>query len=778
MNRIDELRRRNEALEERISRLTAAILRVSSSLDLDTVLQEIVESARALTGAHDGVITTTDDVGQVQDFVSSGLPPDQLRRVLEWPDGPRFHDHLRDLTRPLRVADLASYLKVMGFSAHTWRSAILQATPMYHRDIQVGHFYLGKQEGDPAFTEEDEETLVLFASQAAMAIANARIYQGERRARANLEALVDTSPVGVAVFDAATGQPVSFNREAQRIVDDLRVPGQRPEDLLDVVTCRFADGREVALDQLPLAGEFRSATRMRAEEIELSVPDGRSVKTLLNVTPIRGEDGAAESVVVTMQDLAPLEELERARTEFLSLVSHELRAPLTSIKGSTSTLLNAWPELDPAEQREFIRIIDEQADHMRGLIGDLLDAGRIDSGTLSINPEPSELSALVDRARNTFLSGGGRHAILIDLPPDLPRVMSDRRRIVQVLNNLFINAARHSPDSCPIRVEAVRDGVHVAISVVDKGRGVAAELLPHLFRKHARAGEEDAAVHHGLGLAICKGLVEAHGGRIRAESAGVGRGARFTFTLPVTGAVRDAGRGSSEASSGGRERTRILVVDDDPRTLRFVRNALSRAGYAPIVTGDPLDLAHLVRTERPGLVLLDLMLPGTDGIEIMEQIEELGDLPVIFISGYSRDETMARALEVGAADYIVKPFSPTELVARVRAALRGRGEAGPFESGDLRIRYDRREVSLADREIELTRTEYELLRVLSRNVGRVVTTDTLLRQVWHRPAGSDSEPVRTFVKKLRRKLGDDPANPVYIFTERGVGYRMAEPGEG
>ena len=651
---------------------------------------------------------------------------------------------------------------------------------MHHRGVHVGSFFLDNKEGDQEFTDADEETLVLFASQAAVAIANARIYQGERRARANLEALVDTSPVGVAVFDAATGQPVSFNREAQRIVDDLRVPGQRPEDLLDSLTCRFADGREVALDQLPLAGKFRRATRMRAEEIELSVRDGRSVKTLLNVTPICGEDGAAESLVVTIQDLAPLEELERSRTEFLSLVSHELRAPLTSIKGSAATLLNAWPELDPAEQREFIRIIDEQADHMRGLIGDLLDAGRIDSGTLSISPEPSGLSVLVDRARNTFLSGGGRHAILIDLPPDLPPVMADRRRIVQVLNNLFTNAARLSPDSCPIRVEAVRDGGHVAISVADEGRGVAPERLPHLFRKHARAGEEDAAVRHGLGLAICKGLVEAHGGRIRAESAGVGLGACFTFTVPIAeemppGGVRGAAAGEAREEH---ESTRILVIDDDPRTLRFVRDALSRAGFAPVVTGDPLNLPRHIRAERPALVLLDLMLPGGDGIELMEQLPELSELPVIFISGYDRDETMARALEAGAADYIVKPFSPTELVARVRAALRGRAEVDPFVAGELRIRYDRREVTLAGREVELTATEYELLRVLSLHAGRVVTTDTLLRRIWNRGRGGDSEPVRTFVKKLRRKLGDDAADPVYIFTERGVGYRMAEAGEG
>ena len=120
----------------------------------------------------------------------------------------------------------------------------------------------------------------------------------------------------------------------------------------------------------------------------------------------------------------------------------------------------------------------------------------------------------------------------------------------------------------------------------------------------------------------------------------------------------------------GREQARILVVDDDPEALRYVRDALAAAGYAPLVTGDPQELSRLIRTKNPHLVLLDLMLPGTDGIELMGSLPELADLPVIFISGYGRDETIARALEAGAADYIVKPFSPTELVARIQAALR------------------------------------------------------------------------------------------------------------
>ncbi len=130
-------------------------------------------------------------------------------------------------------------------------------------------------------------------------------------------------------------------------------------------------------------------------------------------------------------------------------VSHELRAPLALIKGSTTTVLSALP--NPAETLQIIRIIDEQADHMRSLINDLLDAGHIETGTLSVSPEPSQVVNLVDQARNRFLSGGGGNDVLIDLPLDLPWVMADRQRIVQVINNLLSNAARYSSESGPRR---------------------------------------------------------------------------------------------------------------------------------------------------------------------------------------------------------------------------------------------------------------------------------------------------------------------------------------
>ena len=669
-------------LRERIARLSSASLRISESLDLESVLREVVDSARVLTGAANSAITTMDRVEQGRDFISSGLTSEELRQLRALPQGERLWGYLLQHPRPLRLDNLASHLGALGISTAPILDRSFLGAPIRHRGVNIGHFYLTNKEGGQGFTSDDEEILMLFASQAGAAIANASAYRDEQRARADLEALVETSPVGVAVFEGKTGALVRFNREGQRMVAGLDPSGRSPEELLQVLTVRRGDGEEFSFGELPLTRALGAAETVRAEEVVLSVPEGRSITTLVNATPIRAQNGEVVTLVVTIQDLAPLEELERQRTEFLSMVGHELRTPLTSIKGSTVSLLAKKRELAPAEQLEFFRIIDEQTERMQGLISDLLDAGHIDSGTLSVAPQPSEVADLVDRARNTFLSSGGRHTVIIDLPPDLPLAMADRTRIVQVLNNLFANAARCAPESSPIVVEAVRDGVHVAVSITDQGRGIPPDRLPHLFRKHAGGDGTPGTMRYGLGLAISKGLVEAHGGRIRAESGGPGQGARITFTLPA--APGDAAASTTNPAppgAAGRDRARILVVDDDPNTLRFVRHALLAADYAPLVTGNPRELATLIRNEKPALVLLDLMLPGTDGIELMRQVRELSELPVIFISAYRRDETIATALEAGAADYIVKPFSPTELVARVRAALGRRRERGSSGSG-------------------------------------------------------------------------------------------------
>ena len=779
----DETQREIDALHERIAQLNSAILRVSASLDLETVLHEIVESARALTRVRYGAIITIDRSGQPQDLVFSGLTLEEHQKLEDWQEGPQIFEHFRDISGILTHENLHSYVRSLGYSAELLPPIAFTKTPMHHLGVQVGSFFLAGKVNGESFTGEDEKILMLFASQAATAIANARTYRDEQKARANLEALVETSPVGVVVFDAKTGHPASLNREAKRIVESLRTPGSTSEQLLEVMSCRFADGREFPHDNFPLTRMLSTATTMRAEEVELSVPDGRSVHTLINVTPIPSADSEVESVVITIQDLAPFEELEQLRAEFLSMVSHELHMPLTSIKGSTASVLDTQPVPDPAQLLQFFRIIDDQANHMRGVISDLLDVGRIDTGMLSVLPVPSEVASLVDQARSTFLSGGGRHAILIDLPQNLPPLMADRQRIIQVLNNLLSNASKHSPESTPIYISAAYEDLHVAVSVTDEGRGVSAEQLPRLFQKYTNIGHDGrnrGLRGSGLGLAICKGLVEAHGGRIHATSGGVGQGMQITFTLPVVEEAGnlsrvDATRDPSRAPHDQYTPVPILVVDDDPQMLLYLRDTLATKGYAPVVTSNHRELSRIFQEEKPQLVLLDLVLPETDGIELMKTVPELSDVPVIFISSYGRDETIARALEHGAADYIVKPFSPTELIARVKAALRKRNEPQPFLLGDLAIYYEQHKVTLAGHPVQLTLTEYEVLRLLSTNAGRITTFDSLLHKVWHKKPSRDPRLVRTIVKNLRRKLGDDSNQPTYIFSERGAGYRMADP---
>ena len=293
MEQADGQARETTELRDRLSRLSEASLRINETLDLDTVLQEVIDSARSLAGASYGGISTIYESRRGKDLVTSGMTTEEHQRLAETPDGADFFQYLLGLAGPLRIPDMGSHFRLLGLpefqppmSATSFLAALLR-----NQGMAWGVIYLANGEGGREFTAEDEETLVMFASQAALVIANARRYREEQKARTDLETLINTSPVGVVVFDAKTGAAVSFNREAVRIMEALRTPDSPPEQLLEVLTIQRGDGRRVSLAEVPLAQTLMAGETVRAEEILLSVPDGRSVSALMNATPIRSDDG-------------------------------------------------------------------------------------------------------------------------------------------------------------------------------------------------------------------------------------------------------------------------------------------------------------------------------------------------------------------------------------------------------------------------------------------------------------------------------------------------------
>ena len=225
---------------------------------------------------------------------------------------------------------------------------------------------------------------------------------------------------------------------------------------------------------------------------------------------------------------------------------------------------------------------------------------------------------------------------------------------------------------------------------------------------------------------------------------------------------------------------RILVVDDEERMVRFIRLNLEHDGFQVIEAHKGGPVLDIIRTQLPDLVLLDIMLPDIDGFELLRLIREANSVPVIMLTAKGEEEDRVRGLELGADDYITKPFSPRELVSRVKAVLRrvemmaGNAE-GVIEVDDrFKIDFNRREVRVDGKLIQLRPTEYRLLYHLVQNAGWVLSHEQLLMKVWGYEYQDEPHYVRLYINYLRKKIEKDPANPQYILTERGAGYRFVD----
>jgi two-component system, OmpR family, KDP operon response regulator KdpE len=221
---------------------------------------------------------------------------------------------------------------------------------------------------------------------------------------------------------------------------------------------------------------------------------------------------------------------------------------------------------------------------------------------------------------------------------------------------------------------------------------------------------------------------------------------------------------------------KILIVEDEPQMRRAVSAGLRANGFEVLTAETGEDALDTIPLSRPDIILLDLMLPGIDGLEVVRQLREWSAVPVIVVSARGEERAKVQALDMGADDYLTKPFGMDELLARIRVALRhaafanARNEA-VFTDGDLRIDLSARVVTVRGQEVHLTPTEYDLLRELTANAGRVMTHHQLLGRVWGPASVTDTQYLRTYVNQLRKKIERDPTHPERIINEPGIGYR-------
>jgi two-component system KDP operon response regulator KdpE len=223
--------------------------------------------------------------------------------------------------------------------------------------------------------------------------------------------------------------------------------------------------------------------------------------------------------------------------------------------------------------------------------------------------------------------------------------------------------------------------------------------------------------------------------------------------------------------------TRVLVVDDEPQILRALELKLRGAGYRVDTAATAKDALAAAAMRPPDAVILDLVLPDGRGTDVCHELRGWSSAPIVVLSAVGEEAEKIAALDAGADDYVTKPFSPEELLARLRAALRRAVPSGEpvLEVGELRIDLDKRAVTMAGRPVSLTPNEYAVLRLLARNEGKLMTHPAILREVWGPAYGEESNYLHVYVSHLRRKLEPDPARPRYLLNEPGVGYRLVDP---
>jgi PAS domain S-box-containing protein len=380
---------------------------------------------------------------------------------------------------------------------------------------------------------------------------------------------------------------------------------------------------------------------------------------------------------------AEAERISLVKDEFLATLSHELRTPLNAILG-WSQILRVRARGDD-ELQQGLAVIERNTKVQAQLIEDLLDMSRIISGKLRLDVQRVDLqdvvSAAVASVRHSADAKGIRLQVVLD--PSAGPVRGDPNRLQQCFWNLVSNAIKFTPKGGQIQVSLERVNSHIEVCVVDTGKGIKPEFLPHVFERFRQADASTTRQHGGLGLglSIVKHLVELHGGTIRAKSEGEGQGATFCIELPVmvvhapeSMAAREHPRGTappiSSADHPSLEGITVLAVDDEADARDLLQRVLEECGARVLVAASASEGLEVVRRERPDMIVSDIGMPGTDGYEFIRQVRSLkpdegGRTPAAALTAFARAEDRTRALRAGYQTHVAKPVEPTELTAVV-----------------------------------------------------------------------------------------------------------------
>ena len=476
--------------------------------------------------------------------------------------------------------------------------------------------------------------------------------------------------------------------------------GYPPEDTLDegdlaAAKWAFEQGQEAGrgADTLPGARRLFLPMRTARGVVAIIGLDSDQEGQLLTPDQRRLLDSLSDQTALAIERLHLAEEMDRSRvaaeteklrTALLTSISHDLRTPLASILGSASSLKAYRDSLGAGEQNELIGTIQEEAERLNHFIANLLDMTRLESGALAPNLGLIDLDDVVGSVlRRAPMQN---HKLTLELEPGLPMLRLDPVLFEQVLFNLLDNAAKYAPPGTTITLRARREGGTVRVQVLDEGPGLPEEDRERVFDKFYRVRVADKKrAGTGLGLAIARGFMEAMGGTITAANRSDQR--RRDVHLDASGAMNPL---------------RILIVDDEPPIRRFLRTALSAQDYRVEEAADGEAALDFLKRNPVDLIVLDLGLPGMDGLEVLRRLRGQGAaMPVIILSSRDDEAGKVAALDLGADDYVSKPFGVEELSARIRAALRHRlqqeGEKPLFKSGDLAVDLVRRIVTVRAR---------------------------------------------------------------------------------